>query len=100
MSPRPKKQRPTFITPSPLSRRNRYDGACLTLKGTCMTGPYTRDKIENWVSDFCVSDALRHFSPTLRDLAGSILLAFFSAACERRNIEPEDLEEADIQAAL
>ena len=41
-----------------------------------MTGPYTRDKIENWVSDFCVSDALRPFTPAARDVAGSVLLAF------------------------
>jgi hypothetical protein len=65
-----------------------------------MIGPYTRDKIENWVSDFCVSDGLRPFSPPLRDLAGTILLSFFTAACEARGILPDEIEEADVRAAL
>jgi hypothetical protein len=65
-----------------------------------MTGPYTHDKIENWVSDFCVSDSLRPFSPATRDVAGVVLLTFLKAACDLRRVEPEDVEEADVKAAL
>src|SRR3954469_18486135 len=63
-------------------------------------GPYTQDKIENWVSDFAVSDAMRSFSPAIRDVAGAVLLIFLKGACENRGIEPEDLEESDVRAAL
>jgi SEC-C motif len=65
-----------------------------------MTGPYTQDKIENWVSDFCVSDAMREFSPGVRDAAGSFLVTFLAGACDVRGIEPEDVEEADLRMVL
>jgi hypothetical protein len=68
--------------------------------------PYTRDKIENWVSDFCVSDCMRQLSPPptpkLREHAGTVLVEFLVAACEFRggDAEPEDLEEGDLKRAL
>ncbi len=65
-----------------------------------MTGPNTQDKIENWVSDFCASDAVRPFSPATCDIAGTVLLAFLAGACEIQGIEPEDVEEADLRSAL
>ena len=65
-----------------------------------MPGPFTHQKIENWVIDFCISDHLREFSPPTRDLAGTLLQTFLKAACDVRTIEPEDLEESDIRAAL
>lgn len=65
-----------------------------------MSGPYTREKIENWVSDFCLSDGLDLFTPTFRDLAGGLLTTFLLAACEVRDAEPEEIEESDIKAAL
>jgi len=65
-----------------------------------MTHPYLHDKIENWVSDFCGSDALLPFTPASRDIAAELLVTFLSAACAGRGIEPEDLEEPDVKAAL
>src|SRR4051812_30397524 len=65
-----------------------------------MTTPYTHEKIENWVSDFCASDAIRPFSPTAREIAGTVLLAFLAGASDIRGIEPEDIEEADVRSAL
>jgi hypothetical protein len=65
-----------------------------------MAGPYTREKIENWVSDFCLTDGLKSFSPALRDVAGALLTTFLIAACEAHQGEPEDLEEPDVKAAL
>jgi hypothetical protein len=59
-----------------------------------------REQLDNWVSDFTLSDALRPFSPATRDLAASILLAFLTAACDARGITPSDIEEPDARAAL
>lgn len=63
-------------------------------------GPFTRDKIENWVGDFCGSDAVRAFSSGAREYAPELLTGFLVAACEVRDLEPEQLEEADLKPAL
>jgi hypothetical protein len=65
-----------------------------------MPSPYTLEKIENWASDFCLSDGLRPFSAALREAAGPLLVAFLAAACDARGVEPEDIEEPDVKAAL
>lgn len=64
-----------------------------------MLGPYTKEKIENWVSDFCSSDAIREFG-SVREFAGEVLGKFMIGACEARSIEPEELEESDVRAGL
>jgi len=63
-------------------------------------GPFTRDRIENWVGDFCGSDAARSFSNGTREYAPELLTNFLVAACEARDTEPEDLEESDLKPAL
>jgi hypothetical protein len=65
-----------------------------------MLGPYTRQQIENWVGDFCTSDAIRGFPSGLREHAPDVLVKFIVAACEIREVEPGDVEEADVKAAL
>ena len=65
-----------------------------------MLGPYTREKIENWVGDFCLSDALEPFSPAVREAAGPLMVTFLTGACDGRGIEPEEIEEADVRAAM
>jgi len=65
-----------------------------------MLPPYTRQQIENWVSDFCSSDAIRELTGGIREHAADILTKFIVAACEIRDVEPGDLEEADLKAAL
>jgi len=65
-----------------------------------MPGPYTLEKIENWASDFCLSDGLRPFSPAAREAAGPLLGAFLTAACDARGVEPDEIEEPDVKAAL
>jgi hypothetical protein len=65
-----------------------------------MSGPYTREKIENWVSDFCSSDAMRAFSSGVREYAPEILVTFLVAACDARGVEPEEIEESDVKKAL
>ena len=63
-------------------------------------GPYTREKIENWVGDFCGSDAIRSLSSGTREYAPELLTRFLVAACEARDIEPEDIEEPDLKPSL
>ena len=65
-----------------------------------MLTPYSRQQIENWVGDFCSSDAIRGFASGVRDQAPDILTKFIVAACGVRNVEPGDLEEADLKTAL
>lgn len=60
----------------------------------------TRERIENWVSDFCAGDAVREFSSGLREYAAPVLTTFLTKACEARGIEPEDIEERDLKSAL
>jgi hypothetical protein len=65
-----------------------------------MAGAYTRDKIDNWVGDFCQSDALSRFTPGVREVAADVLTVFLEGACQVRDVEPEEIEEADVKAAL
>jgi hypothetical protein len=63
-------------------------------------GPYTRERIENWVGDFCTSDAIRGIPGGLREYARDVLVRFLATACEHGDVEPEDVEEADVKSAL
>ena len=63
-------------------------------------GPFTREKIENWVGDFCGGDAARLFSSGVREYAPELLASFLAAACAARDVEPEEIEEADLKPAL
>ncbi len=63
-------------------------------------GPYTRERIENWVGDFCTSDAIRTIPGGLREHAQDVLVRFFCAACENRGVEPDEIEEADVKSSL
>lgn len=65
-----------------------------------MLGPYEREQIENWVSDFCATDEIREFPTTVRDRAPGVLTKFMIAACDARGVEPGDLEESDLKTAL
>ena len=63
-------------------------------------GPYTRERIENWVGAFYTSDAIRGIPGGLREYARDVLVRFLVAACEQGDVEPEDIEEADVKSAL
>lgn len=65
-----------------------------------MLGPYVRQQIENWVSDFCSSDRAAEVLPQLREIAQPLLTEFLDAACRSREIDPADLEESDVKAGL
>ena len=65
-----------------------------------MLGPFSRERLENWVADFCASDAVRGFPGGVREFAGPALTHFLLAACQGRGIEPDDLQEQDLKSAL
>ncbi len=65
-----------------------------------MQSHYNRQQIENWVGDFCSSDAIREFPGSVREHASDVLTKFIVAACEIRQVEPGDVEEADLKSAL
>lgn len=63
-------------------------------------GPYTADKIDNWVSDFCHGERARRFTGPIVEYAMEVLAAFLKAACEARGVEPEEVGEQDVRAGL
>jgi uncharacterized protein YchJ len=67
-----------------------------------MTPPssFHRDRLENWVSDFCLSDRLREAPSNTHEHAVAVLVEFLVAACEHRGVEPADIEEEDLKHAL
>ena len=58
------------------------------------------ERIASWVSDFCESPAFLDHPSLLREYAPEVLMAFLQGACAHRDIEPEDIEEADLKPAL
>ena len=65
-----------------------------------MGSAYRRDVIENWVSDFVMSDGMRGFSGGVREVAGEVLVGFLDGACEMRDVEPAEIEERDVKESL
>lgn len=65
-----------------------------------MPDPYLRERIENWVSDFCTSDRAAEFPPGVREYAADTLTHFLRGACDARGVPPEEIEEADVKAGL
>ena len=81
-----------------------------------MLSPYTREKIENRVGDFVTSDRLREAPASTHEHAAAVLTEFMVAACSPRermdgdaggatagrdhDIEPDEVEEADLKHAL
>ncbi len=65
-----------------------------------MLSPYTRERIENWVGDFCAGDRLKSFAPGVQEYAADLLQRFFVHACAESDCEPEDLDASQLQHAL
>ncbi len=65
-----------------------------------MTGPFVRQKIENWAADFLHGDRARAFAGPIVEYAEEILVRLLDSACAVRGVEPEDVGEADLRAAL
>ena len=59
-----------------------------------------RERIENWVDDFCGSARFRDHASLAREYAPEVLVRFLSVACRERDIEPAEVEEADLRSGL
>lgn len=65
-----------------------------------MSGYGRDEKITNWVSDFCDSSAFRDHPSLVQEYAPQVLQTFLEAACAARDVDPGDIEERDLRAAL
>ena len=65
-----------------------------------MTSPYSRDKIDNWVSDFCMGESARRFSGPIVEYAQEVLSQFLVGACAVRGAEPDDVSQDDLRGSL
>ena len=65
-----------------------------------MSNPYRSERIATWVSDFCDTQALLQQPPLVREYAPEVLGAFLERACAQRDVEPDEIEEADLKPAL
>ncbi|MFT7462634.1 MAG: hypothetical protein ACI9EF_000976 [Pseudohongiellaceae bacterium] len=61
---------------------------------------YTADRLSGWVSDFCQGDGFGSYPSTLTSVAEGLLLGWMTAACDRRDVEPEDLIVDDLRKTL
>lgn len=65
-----------------------------------MAHPFRGEKIANWVSDFCESPDAARLPAGTAEFAAPVLEAFMTAACERRDVEPAEIEQADVRHGL
>ena len=66
-----------------------------------LMGPYTRDKIENWVSDYDSNHVDGYQARSISRYTAGIVDPVSPRGCVRgSNIEPEDIEEPDVKPAL
>jgi len=61
---------------------------------------YTAERLAGWVSDFCQGDSFGPYPGGLAESAETLLLHWLRAACDRRDVEPEDLTVDDLREAL
>ncbi len=61
---------------------------------------YRNEKIENWVGDFCLSTSFSHYSTELKEAAPQLLFSLLSNACFERDLDPSDIGEPELRAAL
>lgn len=65
-----------------------------------MSEAWRRERIESWVSDFCLSTRAESHPGLVREYAPEVLTVFLEAACAVRDVEPADLEAGDLKPAL
>jgi hypothetical protein len=65
-----------------------------------MVHGYTRERLEGWVADFCEGDGLRGAHPQLAEQGSALLVSWLVDACDRGDVEPEDLRQEDLRDAL
>ncbi|GJM22722.1 MAG: hypothetical protein DHS20C15_26370 [Planctomycetota bacterium] len=65
-----------------------------------MLDDYTRERLSGWIADFTQGDAFGARSQAVVEHADGVLLAWLVAACERADVDPDDLELPELRAAL
>ncbi len=65
-----------------------------------MPHPFRGERIANWVSDFCESEAAARLPSGVAEVAGPVLEAFMTSACARRDVAPDEIEREDIRHGL
>ena len=65
-----------------------------------MSDPYLRETVENWVSDFLESDAVRALPDAAREFAPAVLVETWVQACESEGRAPGDVGTRPVRAAL
>lgn len=65
-----------------------------------MVHEFSAERLSGWVADFCHGDGFGSYPGGLAEHAEGLLLGWLSAACERRDLEPEDLAIEDLRQAL
>jgi hypothetical protein len=65
-----------------------------------MSDPFRGEKIANWVGDFCDSERAARVGAAVQPVASAVLAEFLSAACARRDVEPDEIDEADVRFAM
>ncbi len=65
-----------------------------------MVHEYTRERLEGWVADFCETDGLRGVPASLAEHASALLVSWLEDACDRGDVEPEDLTAEALRDAL
>ena len=65
-----------------------------------MLDDYTRDRLSGWIADFTHGDAFGGHSEEVVGHADGVLLAWLAAACERADVDPDDLELPELRSAL
>jgi len=62
--------------------------------------PFRQETIAAWTSDFADTPAWRELPAPAMEYAEEVLPAFLARACGQRDVDPGELEEADLKAAL
>ena len=59
-----------------------------------------RANIEHWVGDYLEGAGTRDHQGVLREYAPEVLVAFLTAACAARDVEPADIDVQDLKPGL
>ncbi len=62
--------------------------------------PYTREKIDGWVGDFCDSTRYAHLPSSAKECAPQVLVTLMVHACERSGLDPDEVAETELRPAL
>lgn len=65
-----------------------------------MLSPYARERIDNWVGDFCATDDAAALGGSSRDYLATVLSHWLVAVCEHRDRGPDEIEQDDVRHGL